>query len=271
MVLPAGCQLTPTGLILPSKLPLRDWLALGNALVHGQTQLQWAIGDWWRYGDHAYGKRKALTDNAGGIGLGFQTCRNLAWVASSFEASRRRDTLSFKHHAEVAALPADEADALLDWCIESAPSGRRRTVAELRRELSLRYPKPPPNSDGAERIPPDERVAFPVIAAEPARAQPLIAHEHAKREAPDEQTVIVAEPADAEHHVQPVDLDAVLAVVTDALEYAREPAGRSAIVEVYPALWSRGFARLATEMRRSGRIRATIAFVRFRQPPADCR
>jgi len=24
--------------------------------------------------------------------------------------------LSFKHHAEVASLPPDEADALLDWC-----------------------------------------------------------------------------------------------------------------------------------------------------------
>jgi hypothetical protein len=33
--------------------------------------------------------------------------------------SRRRDTLSFKHHAEVVSLPAEEADRLLDWCEES--------------------------------------------------------------------------------------------------------------------------------------------------------
>jgi hypothetical protein len=33
--------------------------------------------------------------------------------------SRRRDVLSFTHHAEVAALPPADADALLDWCEET--------------------------------------------------------------------------------------------------------------------------------------------------------
>jgi hypothetical protein len=36
------------------------------------------------------------------------------WVASRFELSRRRDNLSFSHHREVAALPPEEADDLLD-------------------------------------------------------------------------------------------------------------------------------------------------------------
>jgi hypothetical protein len=38
---------------------------------------------------------------------------NAASIANAFELSRRRDNLSFKHHAEVASLPLDEADALI--------------------------------------------------------------------------------------------------------------------------------------------------------------
>lgn len=42
--------------------------------------------------------------------LDYQTLRNYAWVARGFASSRRRDTLSFGHHAEVAALPEPEQD-----------------------------------------------------------------------------------------------------------------------------------------------------------------
>ena len=48
------------------------------------------------------------------------------------DRSRRREQLSFKHHREVAALPADEADALLDWCEETP---KPRSTRELRGEV----------------------------------------------------------------------------------------------------------------------------------------
>jgi hypothetical protein len=38
-------------------------------------------------------------------GLDYQTVRNDSMVARGFEMSRRRDNLSFQHHAEVCALP----------------------------------------------------------------------------------------------------------------------------------------------------------------------
>jgi hypothetical protein len=38
-----------------------------------------------------------------------KTYANAAHVSEKFELSRRRDNLSFSHHAEVAALPAAEA------------------------------------------------------------------------------------------------------------------------------------------------------------------
>jgi hypothetical protein len=42
-------------------------------------------------------------------GPAYQTCRNAASIASTFKMSRRRDNLSFNHHAEVAARTPDEA------------------------------------------------------------------------------------------------------------------------------------------------------------------
>jgi hypothetical protein len=71
------------------------------------------LGDWWAYGEHRYGDRKAIVEAPGWTGPSYQTCRNAATICRSFGLSRRRDNLSFKHHAEVAALPAPEADRLL--------------------------------------------------------------------------------------------------------------------------------------------------------------
>jgi hypothetical protein len=39
------------------------------------------------------------------------------WSCSVFKTSRRRENLPFKHHSEVAALDAVEADRLLDWAL----------------------------------------------------------------------------------------------------------------------------------------------------------
>jgi hypothetical protein len=46
-------------------------------------------------------------------GPAYQTCMNAAGVCRAFETSRRREDLSFQHHAEVASLAPAEADALL--------------------------------------------------------------------------------------------------------------------------------------------------------------
>ena len=43
-------------------------------------------------------------------GLDYQTLRNYARIARRFEVSRRRETLSFGHHAELASLSEPEQD-----------------------------------------------------------------------------------------------------------------------------------------------------------------
>jgi hypothetical protein len=57
-------------------------------------------------------------------------------VARAFETSRRRDTLSFSHHREVASLSTQDADRLLDWAEQPLRNdGRPRSTRELRSQV----------------------------------------------------------------------------------------------------------------------------------------
>jgi hypothetical protein len=74
--------------------------------------------DWWAFGEKRWGERKAIVEAEDWDGPSFQAAADAASVCRKFETSRRREVLSFNHHREVAALPPDEADALLDSCEE---------------------------------------------------------------------------------------------------------------------------------------------------------
>jgi hypothetical protein len=69
--------------------------------------------------------------------LDYQTLRNYAWVARRFNLSRRRDALSFAHHAEVAALPDPEQDYWLRKA-ESESWSRNKLRREVRESLRER-------------------------------------------------------------------------------------------------------------------------------------
>jgi hypothetical protein len=91
-----------------------DWLAiLSHALPFNIAAC------WWAFGEARYGERKAIVEAEDWEGPAYQTCVNASNVAKRFESNRRRLDLTFKHHAEVVALPPAEADSLLDWCEET--------------------------------------------------------------------------------------------------------------------------------------------------------
>lgn len=111
---PTGAQptermmLSGTGLQLPQRLPFDRWLGIGRQLSAMSTSTAWCLGDWLVFGEQAFtGRyRQAIEQTS----LDYQTLRNYAWVARRFAISRRRASLSFGHHAEVAALPEAEQD-----------------------------------------------------------------------------------------------------------------------------------------------------------------
>ena len=65
-----------------------------------------------------------------GTALDYQTLRNYAWVARRFAPSRRRDNLSFQHHAAVAALSGPDQDI---WLVRAAEF--RWSLRQLRTQL----------------------------------------------------------------------------------------------------------------------------------------
>ncbi len=132
-------QVVRVGWQLPPDLAEDEWKAAGEMLGKMERSVSWWIGDWWVFGESRYGERKAIVENEDWQGPSFQTCMNVGSVCKAFTTSRRREVLGFSHHVEVADLPSDEADALLDWCEETiATVGKPRSVRELRREASRR-------------------------------------------------------------------------------------------------------------------------------------
>ena len=130
-----GSEVENCGLRLPPGLSETDWQAVGNSISRLRSRAAWWLGDWWAYGAAHYGERQAAINDTDWIGPDFQTCMNYASVCRRFPTSRRREVLSFAHHAEVSGLDKIAADRLLDWAEETLPTtGKPRSVRDLREE-----------------------------------------------------------------------------------------------------------------------------------------
>lgn len=89
---------------------------------------QWWLGDWVRYGTGRWGEKYKEASRITGYDV--HSLRNIAYVAGRVDPSRRRDNLTWSHHAEVSALDPDEQDRWLDLV-----SSERMSVSDLRVEL----------------------------------------------------------------------------------------------------------------------------------------
>jgi len=114
--------LAKTGLVIAGDPSYEEWEDCGHFLRQAEKAVQFWIGDWLNYGDKKYGEMYSQavdeTDYAEG------SLRNAKWVASQVELSRRRDNLSYSHHAEVAALPPEKQDY---WLSEAEEKGLTRS------------------------------------------------------------------------------------------------------------------------------------------------
>lgn len=82
----------------------------------------WWLGDWLNFGNAAFGEKYRRAARVTGYDV--QTLMNMAYVAARFPAERRRERLSWSHHAELAPLAADEQDRWLDRALEDRLSVR---------------------------------------------------------------------------------------------------------------------------------------------------
>jgi hypothetical protein len=122
-------------------VPISDevWEEQGRDLARRLESSAWEIGDWLVRGEQIDGKpcdpnryQRAVSITR----IGYGTLRNRASVARAFDVSRRRDTVSFAHHAVVARK--QDADAWLDKAAKNNWSEKmlRLKVSEVRGKRS---------------------------------------------------------------------------------------------------------------------------------------
>lgn len=131
-------RLAEPALPLPAELDYHAWAALAPELGRLVRWSHWLLGDWLLYGDARYGERAAQAEAA--TGLDYQTLANARWVAKAIPPARRVAALSWSHHVEVAALPADEQVTLLALATPDQAAGEtepRLSVRDLRDVVKL--------------------------------------------------------------------------------------------------------------------------------------
>ena len=126
---------TAVGLQVPEKkVPVEKWLSYGAKLRTIPGAVRWAIGDWLNYGENKYGEMYSQAYTLFGE-YSESSIRHMRRVAAYIPLVRRRTTLSWSAHSEVASLPQVEQEHWLDEL------DKGMTRYDLRLSLNGREPK----------------------------------------------------------------------------------------------------------------------------------
>lgn len=152
-----GIALSRTAWVPEVDLDMREWVTCGRRLGALGRGIAWWIGDWLRYGNARYGEKYSRAARL--TGYDAQSLMNMAYVASRFDVSRRREQLSWSHHAEVAALDSSTQDRWLDLAQE-----QNLSVHSLRLELrSARRAESATEEDPGSITGPSERTPDAIV------------------------------------------------------------------------------------------------------------
>jgi hypothetical protein len=109
---PDGFQVTVTGLQVNGKPTFEQWLEQGEYLWYAKQSIQFCIGDWVNYGEHAYGQKYSQAIDETRYTL--QSLQNIAYTCAAIPPTARRENVPFSSHSEVASLPETERTMALD-------------------------------------------------------------------------------------------------------------------------------------------------------------
>lgn len=129
--------ITETSLTLPPDVPYDQYEALAYMFGRVHRQTAWVLGDLLNYGEKVYGEKFSQAEAA--TGLAKSTLENYCSVCNRIPRSRRRKSLAFSIHAEVASLsPREQTEWLGKAVSEGWKRGRiREELAPLRRAADL--------------------------------------------------------------------------------------------------------------------------------------
>ncbi len=114
-----------------ANLGIAEWSAVGRRFGQISRCSQWWLGDWIKYGNAKFGERYSRAVKLTGYDV--QSLMNMVYVACRFDISRRRENLSWSHHATVAALDLSGQEYWLARAVAD-----KMSVSDLRTELRTR-------------------------------------------------------------------------------------------------------------------------------------
>lgn len=137
-LIPPGLAADPTETAagLRADMSYEQWYAWGQTLQAVEKRINWYLADWLAFGLERFpGKYQQAVLVTG---QQYQTLKNGAWIARAIPPERRRGSLTFSHHAEVASLPASAQETLLAICETGGLTCRelREKVREFKRTLN---------------------------------------------------------------------------------------------------------------------------------------
>ena len=109
-------------------LTVNEWQTFGPRIGLVSKSANWWLGDWVRFGQRRYEQRYKRASEL--TGYDEQTLMNLVYVAGRFDVSRRREAVSWSHHAELAKLDVVDQELWL-----SRITTERLSVRKLRTAL----------------------------------------------------------------------------------------------------------------------------------------
>ena len=130
LVLSDNVHAYKTGLVITNGATFEECQGVDEKLNKIEGSVQWWRGDLLNFAEQKYGQMYSQfldEDNRN-----YQTLRIQKYVASRLEMFRRRNILSWSHHAEVAGLEPPEQDELLDKAEDKGWSFR-----EMRKQVRL--------------------------------------------------------------------------------------------------------------------------------------
>lgn len=113
------CGTTATSLMIPESFSEDQCLEVVRQLQGMDKCIRWWLGDAIAAAEKRYGAAKRIAQVAG---VSQQSLHHCSRLSEKFEDCRRRQNLSWSHHAEVVSLPEEEQEKWLDYAEEQGLS-----------------------------------------------------------------------------------------------------------------------------------------------------
>jgi N6-adenosine-specific RNA methylase IME4 len=153
----AGVELSKTGLVFDAGVTKDQWLEVGRHLEQFEGSSRWWLGDWLLHGEGQAEWGSMYDEVVEEFGEKYGSAADAKWIAEEFDFSRRREKLPWGHHREVAGLPRDDQEELLNWAEDIGEDGNRPTRKQLRervreRSKAIKLAATPALPDGVFRV-----------------------------------------------------------------------------------------------------------------------